>query len=191
MTQFPGSNSSSTHQAVSAHSVPYTSHLDSEDNDVKAGVCGAWAIWILQYQPLFLYPLLQWHLAGSAGAAAFGSFGDTGRLSRKQGFHRKQDNIQLPASCQRDSQTTKPSNPVSKHQGALFSKDSQRGSSVWKMQLCSIAPRAPPPSQRSQGQKELPKSSRPSLFNSGTYARSCTLWQSQFPFTIRVLKLLD
>lgn len=109
-------------------------------HNVKAGVCGAWAIQIVQYQPLHLYPLLlQWHLTGSAAAAVFGSLGDTGRISS---IESKTISSFQPVR-QRDSQTTKPSNTVSKHQGALFSKDSQRGSSVWKIQLCSITPRVP------------------------------------------------
>lgn len=96
-------------------------------HNVKAGVCGTWATWNTQYQLLHHHPLpLQWHLRGSAGAAAFSSLGDAGRMSSVG----SQTISSFQPVCQRDSQTNKPSNPASKHQGALFSKDSQRGNSV-------------------------------------------------------------
>lgn len=142
-------------------------------HNVKAGVCGAWATWNMQYQHVHFI------------TTHFSSLGDTGSISSIES--KAISNFQ--PVCQRDSQTKKPSNWASKHQGALFSFDSQRGNSVWKIQLCNIASQVSSPSWLSQGQKKLPKNNRSSLFNSGTYARSCTLWQSQFPFTIRLHKL--
>lgn len=144
-----------------------------------------------QYGSCSISPFISTHSSRSGTSLALLGLQPSAALGIQEGFP-PQKARQYPASSQfarEIPKQTSPQAPVSKHQGALFSKDSQRGSSVWKIQLCSIAPWVSPPSQLSQGQKELPKNQRSSLFNSGTYARSHTLWQSQFPFTIRVYKL--